>query len=59
MELGAASGLVEALTGLIPLIRFPTMTLNEFTKVVVPTALLPPNDMVQIFSYFGSDKSVQ
>ena len=49
----------EALADIIPLIRFPVMTLNEFTTVVVPTGLLKQDVVVEIFTYFGSDKAAQ
>ena len=40
-------------------IRFPVMELNEFTEVVVPTGLLPESVALQLFIYFGSDKTAQ
>ena len=51
--MGAANGLNEALVGIIPLIRFPVMTLTEFTTAVVPTGLLPQDVLLNIFTYFG------
>ena len=57
VHLGAANGLNEALVGIIPLIRFPIMTLPEFTTVVVPTGLLAQDVLIQIFTYFGSPEA--
>ena len=53
VQLGTANGLNEALVGIIPLIRFPVMTLVEFTTVVVPTGLLQQDVLLNIFTYFG------
>ena len=58
---GATKSLKEALEDIIPLIRFPVMTMNEFTLDVVPMNLLSQENLVQIFTYFGSssDKAAQ
>ena len=47
----------EALADVIRFIRFPVMTLNEFTSVVVPTGLLKQDVVMEIFTYFGSDNT--
>ena len=49
----------EALADVIPFIRFPVMTLNEFTSVVVPTGLLKQDVVMEIFTYFGSDNAAK
>ena len=49
-----AGDLQEALAGVISLIRFPVMTLTEFTTDVVKTGLLAQGTLVEIFTYFGS-----
>ena len=56
---GAAFTVNRALADILPLIRFPTMTLNEFAAVVAPTDLLPQSTLVEIFTYFGSDESAK
>ena len=57
--LGEARSVKGALSDIIPLIRFPTMKLNEFTSTVVPMDLLEQEEVIQIFSYFGSDVGTQ
>ena len=59
VKLGASSSVNKVLASVIPLIRYPTMTLHEFTTVVVPAGLLPQSTLVEIFTYFGSDESKQ
>ncbi|CAG7829888.1 unnamed protein product [Allacma fusca] len=45
----------EILKNLIPLIRFPLMTAQEFATNVYPTQVLPQNDVIDLFLYFNSE----
>ena len=48
--------LSSILENLLPLIRFPLMTLTKFAFVVRPTKLLPDADMVDIYTYLAASK---
>ncbi|CAG7717926.1 unnamed protein product [Allacma fusca] len=43
---------------IIPLIRFPLMTAQEFATFVFPTQILPQKDVIDLFLYFNSDGTV-
>ncbi|CAG7829855.1 unnamed protein product [Allacma fusca] len=45
----------EILKNMIPLIRFPLMTAQEFATNVYPTQVLPQNDVIDLFLYFNSE----
>ena len=57
--MGTFAALEEALADVLPLVRFPIMTLNEFTTVVLPAGLLKQDDLMQMYTYFGSNKDTR
>ena len=49
-------GISKALKNLIPLVRFPTMSPEEFADVVVPTNILPVARVIDMFVYFNGSQ---
>jgi len=52
-----AENLQKVLSESLPLIRFPTMTMQEVAAKVTPTNLLSSDQILQVFTYLGSKDS--
>ncbi|CAG7820465.1 unnamed protein product, partial [Allacma fusca] len=48
----------DVLKNIIPLIRFPLMTAQEFATFVSSTQILPQKDVIDLFLYFNSDGTI-
>jgi len=47
------------LKNVVPFIRFPLMTAQEFVITVYPTQILSQKDVIDLFLYFNSDESAR
>ncbi|CAG7734054.1 unnamed protein product [Allacma fusca] len=54
-NMGENTSYSEVLRNIIPLIRFPLMTAQEFAYFVFPTQILPQKDVIDLFLYFNSE----
>eukprot|EP00761_Pharyngomonas_kirbyi_P003331 gb/GECH01003335.1/.p1 GENE.gb/GECH01003335.1/~~gb/GECH01003335.1/.p1 ORF type:complete len:471 (+),score=101.80 gb/GECH01003335.1/:1-1413(+) len=54
-QLPSPEDLRSVMENVLPLIRFPTMTANEFSEHVVPTKILTERETIDVFIYLSTE----